>query len=232
MNPIPQHIAIIMDGNGRWAVSRGLSRIEGHSKGIETVEEITMACREAGIKYLTLYAFSDENWERPADEVHGLMKLLVEFLRLKKQKMIDNQIRFTAIGERKRLPKTVQGALQDIENATASLDGMTLIVALSYGSKNEICRAVERLIKKGSKVITPEAVSANLDTADFPDPDLFIRTSGEIRISNFLLWQLAYSELYFTDVMWPEFTAKDLQEAIENYRKRERRFGKTSEQIC
>lgn len=231
MNPIPKHIAIIMDGNGRWAVSRGLSRIEGHKKGIETVEEITIACREIGVKYLTLYAFSDENWERPSDEVAGLMNLLVEFLRLKKQKMLDNKIRFAVIGDRERLPGAVQKAILDVEGATKDQKGMTLIVALSYGSKNEICRAVKRIIKNNISEITPEIISANLDTAGFPDPDLFIRTSGELRISNFLLWQLAYSELFFTETMWPDFTKSYLQKAIEDYRKRERRFGKTSEQL-
>jgi undecaprenyl diphosphate synthase len=198
---------------------------------MEVVEDITEACRNLGVKFLTLYAFSDENWERPPDEVAALMRLLVSFLRSKKQKLITNQIRFKVIGDRQRLPGQVLEAIDDVETATTVLSGMTLLVALSYGSRTEICRAVQRAVESGAKDITPEEISGNLDTVGIPDPDLLIRTSGEKRISNFLLWQIAYSELYFTDKHWPDFTGADLEVAIEDYRRRERRFGKTSEQI-
>lgn len=231
MNPLPKHIAIIMDGNGRWAMSKGLPRIEGHRKGIEVVEEITMFAREAGIKYLTLYAFSDENWERPVEEVQALMNLLIEFLRLKRQKMIDNGIKFLMIGDSERLPAEVLKEIDATKKATANQTGMTLLVALSYGARGEICRAVNRAVAGGVKEFEPEMLSKYLDTVDIPDPDLMIRTSGELRVSNFLLWQLAYSEFYFTDIMWPEFTKENLLSAIESYCKRERRFGKTSEQL-
>lgn len=230
MNPLPKHIAIIMDGNGRWAMNRNLPRIEGHRKGIETVEEITVACRNLGVQCLTLYAFSDENWDRPVDEVKALMGLLVEFLKLKKQKLFDNGIRFTTIGDNDRLPEVVRQAIKDTEEATAKCDKMTLIVALSYGSRTEICRALQRAMKEGVSDITPEKLESFLDTAGIPDPDLLIRTSGEQRVSNFLLWQIAYSEFYFTDRLWPDFKPADLETAINDYKHRERRFGKTSEQ--
>ena len=197
-----------MDGNDRWAISHGLPRVEGHRKGIEVVEEITMACSDMGVKYLTLYAFSDENWERPPEEVAALMGLLVQFLRLKKEKLLKNNIRFRIIGDRDRLPKEVQDAVKDVEDATASQDKTHLIVALSYGARKEICRAFERVIETGKKEITPEDFSEFLDTKGIPDPDLLIRTSGEVRISNFLLWQVAYTEFYFTKVPWPEFDRK------------------------
>lgn len=231
MNPIPQHIAIIMDGNGRWAKSKKKPRIEGHKKGIEAVEEITISAREAGIKFLTLYAFSDENWERPVEEVQALMNLLIEFLRLKRQKMIDNGIKFLMIGDSERLPDEVLKEVDATKKATSSQTGMTLLVALSYGARGEICRAVNRAIKAGIKEFEPEILSKYLDTIGIPDPDLLVRTSGEVRISNFLLWQLAYTEFYFTDTMWPDFSKNDLLLAIESYRGRERRFGKTSEQL-
>lgn len=220
-----------MDGNGRWATSHGFPRVEGHRKGIEIVEEITMACREIGVKYLTLYAFSDENWERPAEEVGALMGLLVQFLKLKKEKLLKNNIRFRIIGDRDRLPKEVQNAVKDVEDATASQDKLNLIVALSYGARREICRAFERVVQAGKKDITPEEFSEFLDTRGIPDPDLLIRTSGEVRISNFLLWQVAYTEFYFTKTPWPEFDRKSLENAIKEFGSRERRFGKTSEQL-
>lgn len=231
MNDIPQHIAIIMDGNGRWAMNRDLSRVEGHKKGIEVVEDITIACRDLGVKYLTLYAFSDENWDRPVEEVKALMELLVKFLKLKRQKLIDNGIRLRSIGDNDRLPDEVRQALTDTEKATAHATDMTLIVALSYGSRTELCRSIKRMIDSGVKDITPEKLTQFLDTAEFPDPDLLIRTSGEQRVSNFLLWQIAYSEFYFTETLWPDFTKTDLEKAIQDYRQRERRFGKTSEQL-
>lgn len=231
MNPVPNHIAIIMDGNGRWAQNQNLSRVEGHKKGVETVEKITIACREIGVKYLTLYAFSDENWERPVEEIKGLMNLLVEFLQIKRQKLIDNGVRFMTIGDNERLPEYVKKAIKETEEATRNCSEMTLILAISYGSKNEICRAVKKLLKDGETEITPEAIERRLDTAGLPDPDLFIRTSGELRVSNFLLWQIAYSEFYFTDKLWPDWTRLDLEAAIKEYRQRERRFGKTSGQL-
>ncbi len=220
-----------MDGNGRWAQGRDLPRVEGHRRGIETVEEISEACRNIGVKYLTLYAFSDENWERPLDEIKALMGLLVAFLKMKRQKLIDNQIRFTVIGDRERLPGEVQAAIKDVEDATKGEKGMTLLVALSYGSRTEICRAAQKAVDAGVKELTPEAISEHLDTAGIPDPDLLIRTSGEKRISNFLLWQMAYTEFYFTEKLWPDFGRGDLEAAIKDYRQRERRFGKTSEQL-
>jgi undecaprenyl diphosphate synthase len=231
MNPLPKHIAIIMDGNGRWAQNLNLPRIDGHRKGIDAVEEITMAARDLGVRYLTLYAFSDENWDRPAAEVVALMDLLVKFLKLKKQKLIDNGIRFQTIGDNDRLPKYVQEAIAEEEELTRQCDKMALIVALSYGARTEICRAVEKCIEKGLSKITPELFSKFLDTNGIPDPDLLIRTSGELRVSNFLLWQIAYSEFYFLDKLWPDFGKADLAKAIEDYRKRERRFGKTGEQL-
>lgn len=231
MNPLPTHIAVIMDGNGRWAQNKDLPRVEGHRKGIETVEEITMACSDAGIKYLTLYAFSDENWERPVEEVVALMNLLVEFLSKKKQKLIDNKVKFRTIGDIDRLPGFVKDVIADVEKGTSACTGMTLLVALSYGARTEICRAIERVIKAGVKEITPESFEGFLDTKGVPDPDLLIRTSGEQRVSNFLLWQIAYAEFYFTDTLWPDFTKADLMRSIDVYMRRERRFGKTSGQM-
>jgi len=231
MSQIPTHIAIIMDGNGRWAQDKGLPRVDGHRKGIETVEDITMACRELGVKFLTLYAFSDENWERPIEEINALMNLLVEFLHKKKQKLIDNRVKFTTIGDIDRLPGFVRSAIDDVKEATLSCDGMTLLVALSYGARTEICRAVERAVKAGKKTFSPEILESFLDTHGIPDPDLLIRTSGEERVSNFLLWQIAYSEFYFTKKLWPDFTRADLETAIEEFGRRERRFGKTSGQL-
>lgn len=230
MNPIPQHVAIVMDGNGRWAQSRGMSRMVGHREGVEVVDRIVTAAREAGVRYLTLYAFSDENWSRPAEEVAGLMDLLAEFPKAKQPKMIANGIRFRTIGEIDHLPATVQSSLAAVQQATAAGAMMTLILAVSYGSHNEICRAVRRCLADRIAAITPEAIHARLDTAEFPDPDLFIRTSGEWRVSNFLLWQLAYAELYFTETLWPEFSPAEFQTAIDAYRRRERRFGRSVEQ--
>ncbi|PIR16711.1 MAG: isoprenyl transferase [Deltaproteobacteria bacterium CG11_big_fil_rev_8_21_14_0_20_49_13] len=230
MNPIPAHIAIIMDGNGRWAVSRGLPRVEGHRKGIEAVENITIACSDLGVKFLTLYAFSEENWDRPLEEVRALMGLMVEFLKLKKQKLIDNQIKFMTIGDNDRLPQEVRDVIKDVERATVHLSKTTMIVALSYGSRMELCRAIQRAVDAKVTEITPETLSPFLDTAGIPDPDLLIRTSGEHRVSNFLLWQIAYSEFYFTQKLWPDFSKEDLERAIKDYQNRERRFGKTSEQ--
>ncbi len=226
MNPLPQHVAIIMDGNGRWARARGLSRIAGHREGTEAADRIVTACKDLGIPYLTLYAFSDENWERPHEEVDQLMHLLAEFLASRRTKMMRNGIRLRTIGDTQRLPQDVQQSLEESMQATAAGRDVTLILALSYGARAEICRAVERAVRRGEKDITPEILSQHLDTAEFPDPDLLIRTSGEYRISNYLLWQLAYTELYFTDVLWPDFAAEHFQTALTAFQHRERRFGR------
>jgi len=231
MNKFPQHVAIIMDGNGRWAKERSLPRVEGHRQGVETVEKIVEASKEIGIRYLTLYAFSEENWNRPKEEVDALMQLLRLYLAAKRSKMIREGIRFMAIGDIDSLDQEVRDEIERTREATKSGQNMTLIVALSYGARQEICRAAERLISKGVREVTPEILSRSLDTADIPDPDLLIRTSGEFRISNFLLWQLAYTELYFTETLWPDFTREEILRAIEEYQKRERRFGLTSEQV-
>lgn len=226
MNPLPQHVAIIMDGNGRWAQSRGLPRVAGHREGVDVADHIVTACREIGIPYLTLYAFSDENWERPRDEVDQLMRLLVEFLASKREKMIRTGVRLQTIGETERLPDDVQASLRETKQATANGRDVTLILALSYGARAEICRAATRAMRAGATVVTPELVNQYLDTADFPDPDLLIRTSGEYRMSNYLLWQLAYTELYFTDILWPDFTTAHFRTAIHEFRQRERRYGR------
>jgi undecaprenyl diphosphate synthase len=228
---LPKHVAIIMDGNGRWAQEKGLPRAEGHRQGAETIDLIVEAAHDRGIANLTLYAFSEENWSRPLDEVVELMKLLGEFLVTKRQKMIDKGIRFHTIGNISRLPKEVQDEIRTTCEVTKSGDVMNLIVALSYGARQEICTAVNELICKGMKEITPQAISQALDTSRFPDPDLLIRTSNELRLSNFLLWQCAYTEFYFTDTLWPDFDEAALDQALENFAQRERRFGMTGEQI-
>lgn len=226
MNPIPKHIAIIMDGNGRWAEKHGLPRYDGHSKGAERVDEVVAASKDLGVKYLTLYAFSDENWLRPEDEIKSLMKLLSFFVKSKCEKMICNGVRFETIGDISRLPKSVLEDINEVKERTKDCDVMTLVLAISYGSQNELARAFNRLMKSGKKEVTIKDIKENLDTADMPPPDLLIRTSGEYRLSNFLLWQLAYAELYFTDILWPEFNKEELLKAIENYKNRERRFGR------
>lgn len=228
---LPKHVAIIMDGNGRWAQEKGLPRAEGHRRGAETIDLIVEAAHDRGIANLTLYAFSEENWSRPLDEVVELMKLLGEFLITKREKMIDKGIRFHTIGNISRLPKEVQDEIRTTCEVTKDGDVMNLIVALSYGARQEICTAVNELVRSGMQEITPEAVSQALDTSRFPDPDLLIRTSNELRLSNFLLWQCAYTEFYFTDTLWPDFGEADLDRALENYAQRERRFGMTGEQI-
>ena len=226
MNPSPQHIAIIMDGNGRWANARGLPRVAGHHQGAEVADHMVTAARDRGIAFLTLYAFSDENWQRPDAEVAQLMELLTEYLASKQDKMIAQGVRLRTIGDTARLPNAVQKNLVRTMEATARGTTLTLTLALSYGARAEICRAVARLHDAGIAHPTPEQLSQHLDTADYPDPDLLIRTSGEYRISNFLLWQLAYTELYFSPVLWPDFTAVHLDEALEIFGQRERRFGR------
>jgi undecaprenyl diphosphate synthase len=231
MKRIPKHVAIIMDGNGRWASERGLSRAEGHRLGAEAIEKIVVASRDRGIRYLTLYAFSEENWRRPSDEVLSLMQLMRHFLVSKRAELIEEQTAFKVIGDVDRLPPEVRSEIEETVEATKDGERMTLIVALSYGGRQEICRAVNKLVSKGKRELSPEMLDRALDTSGIPDPDLLIRTSGEYRVSNFLLWQLAYSELYFTETLWPEFTEEDFDRALDSFAKRERRFGMTAKQM-
>lgn len=234
---IPRHIAIIMDGNGRWAKRQGLARMFGHRKGVETVHEITEAAAELGIEYLTVYAFSTENWNRPKEEVDTLMSLLVDTIAKETPTLMKNNVRLLTIGDLDRLPIEAHKKFEECMEQTASNTGLRLVVALSYSSRWEIIRATKNIaeeVKKGAlqvEDIDEQVVASHLTTGDMPDPDLLIRTSGELRISNFLLWQLAYSELYFTSCLWPEFTKEEFYHAIVDYQHRERRFGKISEQI-
>jgi undecaprenyl diphosphate synthase len=228
---LPSHIAIIMDGNGRWAKKRLLNRIKGHEQGVKTVQTIVRASREIGISHLTLYAFSTENWQRPKNEVNALMALLVKFLKSEKKDMIDNNIRLNAIGQIERLREDVQQELDKIMLLTKKNSGMQLNLALSYGGRWDIVQMVSRIalkVKDGqidADLITPEIISKHLCTNLIPDPDLLIRTSGEMRISNFLLWQIAYTEICVTDTLWPDFTKDEFLSIIKTYQKRERRFG-------
>jgi len=237
LNRLPKHVAIIMDGNGRWAVQRGKDRNYGHKKGVDAVREIIEAAAELDIKYLTLYAFSTENWNRPWEEVEALMELMVNSLNNETKKLIDNNIILKIIGDIDRLSDEVRKSLDYTLEKTSRCNGMTLIVALSYSSRWEMVKAVRDIsykIKEGK--IDPANIDDKifenyLTTRDIPDPELLIRTSGELRISNFLLWQIAYSELYFTETLWPDFGKEELYKALIEYQKRERRFGKTSEQV-
>ena len=232
---IPQHVAIIMDGNGRWAKQRGKERTYGHRAGAETVQRITEDAARLGVKYLTLYTFSTENWNRPQDEVTALMNLLLDSI--EEETLMKNNIRFDVIGDFKKLPEEVQKSLTSCIEHTAANTGMCLVLALSYSSRWEITEAVRQIatrVKKGElspEQITDECVASHLETRTMPDPDLLIRTGGEIRLSNYLLWQCAYSELYFCDTYWPDFDKEEFYKAIHEYQQRERRFGKTSEQI-
>ena len=234
---IPQHIAIIMDGNGRWAKKMGNQRIFGHQNGVTSVREVTEAAAELGIQYLTLYAFSTENWNRPADEVNALMDLLVKTIEAETPTLAKNNVRLLTIGDISRMPNQTADRLRLCMEQTKNNTGLKLVLALSYSSRWEIVNAVKNMMQDAvNNVISPndvtEQVIANyLTTKSIPDPELLIRTSGEYRISNFLLWQIAYTELYFTEVLWPEFRKEDLYQAIVNYQSRERRFGKTSEQV-
>ena len=235
---IPRSLAIIMDGNGRWAQARGLPRTAGHEEGAESVRDITRACRKLGVECLTLYSFSTENWNRPPDEVQSLMRLLKRYVLQERDELLDNNIRLRAIGQVNRLPMFVRKPLQALIRETDRPGTkMTLNLALSYGSRAEMTDAVQTISRKVAAgqlrvdQIDEALVSDHLYTAGLPDPDLLIRTSGEMRISNFLLWQLAYAELYVTDVAWPEFRRPQLEEAFANYGNRERRYGKTSAQV-
>ena len=236
---VPKHIGIIMDGNGRWATERGKERSYGHQAGVDTVRRITSECTRLGVKYLTLYTFSTENWNRPADEVAALMGLVLTSL--EDEIFMKNNVRFRVIGDLKRLPQQVQDKLQETMDHTAKNDSMTMVVALSYSSRWEILNATKKMVKEalesGSTYeqiedkLTEENFEKHLETSFMPDPELLIRTGGELRISNYLLWQIAYSELYFCDTFWPDFNEEDLHKAIASYQNRQRRFGKTEAQV-
>lgn len=229
---LPKHIAVIMDGNGRWAVRRGMPRIMGHKRGAETVRNVVEQCRELGVGVLTLYAFSDENWGRPRQEVSFLMNMLSGYLRSEIATMKKNGIRFRTIGRTERLPATARKWIEKAMAETGTNSGMVLNLALSYGGRGEILEAVRRMMATGAaEDVTEDRFAAHLDTAGLPDPDLIIRTSGEKRISNFLLWQAAYAELYFTEVLWPDFDERELLTALLDYQGRQRRFGLTGEQL-
>ncbi|MDN5552780.1 isoprenyl transferase [Prevotella sp.] len=243
MTRIPEHIAIIMDGNGRWAAEKNKPRSFGHQAGVDAVRRITSECVRLGVKYLTLYTFSTENWNRPADEVSALMGLVLSSL--EDEIFMKNNVRFRVIGDIKRLPQQVQDKLGETMEHTINNNAMTMVVALSYSSRWEITKAVRDIVNEAAdksvsgqldesaveKMITEETISKHLETNFMPDPDLLIRTGGELRISNYMLWQIAYSELYFCDTYWPDFGENDLQEAILSYQSRQRRFGKTEEQV-
>ena len=242
-NHIPRHIAIIMDGNGRWAVERGQDRTYGHQAGVDTVRRITSECVRLGVEYLTLYTFSTENWNRPADEVATLMGLVLTAL--EDEIFMKNNVRFRVIGDIGRLPESVQKKLQDTMEHTAGNTAMTMIVALSYSARWEITKAAKEIARKAVQEymqapalgqqyldgITEQTVSNEMETYFMPDPDLLIRTGGELRISNYLLWQIAYTELYFTETYWPDFDEDELHKAIESYQNRQRRYGKTGQQV-
>lgn len=221
---IPTHIAMIMDGNGRWAKERGLKRTAGHEEGAKVVRHITEHCAKIGVKYLTLYAFSTENWSRPKLEVEFLMKLLEKYLKSEKEVYLKNNIRLKVIGDISKFSTSLQKIIKEIEEATKECLSLTQILALNYGSRDEITRAVKKLVSKNME-ITENNIEKNLDTAGIPDVDLLIRTSGEVRISNYLLWQSAYAEMFFTETYWPEFSPNELDDIISDFGKRERRFG-------
>jgi len=224
-NPhIPEHIAIIMDGNGRWAKERGLKRTAGHEEGAKVVREITIHCTKVGIKYLTLYAFSTENWSRPKLEVEFLMKLLEKYFKSELPIYLENNVQFKAIGDLTKFSKKLQNTIRDVEEKTKNCTGLTQVLALNYGSRDEITRAVKKVVEKNLE-INEININQNLDTANIPDVDLLIRTSGEIRISNYLLWQSAYAEMFFTPTYWPEFSCNEFDDIISDFHKRERRFG-------
>jgi len=234
---MPRHIAIIMDGNGRWAKKQGLARVFGHKRGVETVHNITVAATELGIEYLTLYTFSTENWNRPKEEIDALMNLLVDTIVKETPTLMDNNVRLLTIGDLNRLPEAARRKFMGCVEQTAGNTGLSMVIALSYSARWEIINAMQTAVRRAqagelrAEDVNEQLVNSLMTTADMPDPDLLIRTSGELRISNFLLWQLAYSELYFTDCLWPDFTPEELYKAILDYQNRERRFGKTSEQI-
>jgi undecaprenyl diphosphate synthase len=236
-NNLPRHIAVIMDGNGRWAKKKGAMRIFGHRNAVQAVKDVTEGCGEIGVKYLTLYAFSTENWARPKEEVEGLMELLVNTLKQEIKTLMDNQVKLMTIGDTSHLPGDCQKNLAWAMDTTKNNSGLTLNLALSYSGRWELMQAVKSIVAdaKAGKIseadITEKVIEQKLQTAGIPDPELLIRTSGEMRVSNFLLWQIAYTELYITPTLWPDFRKENLYEAIWAYQQRERRFGKTSEQL-
>lgn len=229
---IPQHVAIILDGNGRWAKSKGMPRNYGHAQGSKNVERICEDAFRMGVKYLTVYAFSTENWSRPKDEVDALMKLLRNYMKTCVKTAKKNHMRVRVIGDKTGLAKDIQDSIANLERESRNQDGLNFTIAINYGSRDEICRAVKKIAEEGIRPeeITEEVISAHLDTAGIPDPDLLIRTSGEQRLSNYLMWQLAYTEFYFTDLPWPDFSKEELSKAIEKYNQRERRYGGVKEE--
>jgi undecaprenyl diphosphate synthase len=233
---LPRHVAIIMDGNGRWATQRGLTRVAGHRRGKDSVKEVVETARRLGIPYLSLYAFSSENWQRPKDEVSALMRFLRHYLVTEMKRMMRNGIRLLAIGNLRRLPREVQNALRDAVERTKQNTGMTVVLAVSYGGREELTdamRLIARRVRRGElepEDVDQSLVASYLGTAGIPDPDLLIRTSGEMRISNFLLWQIAYTEIYVTETLWPDFREREFLDAIGHFQRRERRFGRTGEQ--
>ena len=235
---LPRHVAVIMDGNGRWAKKKAMNRIRGHEEGAESVREIVRASREIGISWLTLYAFSEENWRRPRYEIGALMKLLKHFLKSELKEMLENGIRLQTIGRTYKLPKDIQRVLSETMSRTASNKDMVLTLALSYGGRQEITDGLQRIAarieagKLSARDVTEDLVRDSLYTAAMPDPDLLIRTSGECRVSNFLLWQIAYTEIYMTPTLWPDFRKEEYLKALEEYQRRERRFGATGEQVA
>ena len=231
---VPRHIAIIMDGNGRWAKHRFMPRVMGHQRGVEALREVVKACRSLGVDYLTVFAFSSENWRRPADEVSFLMSLFLKMLEHEVANLHQNNIRLKIIGDRSRFNDKLQQTMRDAEQLTANNTALTLTIAANYGGRWDVMHAVQAMLKEHPQLaqsFSEEDLLPYLSMSDAPEPDLFIRTGGEQRISNFMLWQLAYTELYFTDTLWPAFGRAELEEAIASYQKRERRFGRTSEQL-
>ena len=231
---VPRHIAIIMDGNGRWAKQRFMPRMAGHQRGVEALREVVKSCRELGVEYLTVFAFSSENWRRPADEISFLMSLFLIMLEREIAKLHQNNIRLKIIGDRSRFDDKLRQAMQDAEQLTADNTALTLTVAANYGGRWDVMHAVQTMLKEQpqlAQTFTEADLQPYLSMSEAPEPDLFIRTGGEQRISNFMLWQLAYAELYFTEVLWPAFGRKELDAAIASYQKRERRFGRTSDQL-
>ncbi len=229
---IPQHVAIILDGNGHWAKAKGMPRNYGHVQGAKNVERICEDAYHMGIKYLTVYAFSTENWRRSRDEVDALMKLLRNYMKTCVKTAKKNHMRVRVIGDKTGLAKDIQDSIANLERESRNQDGLNFTIAINYGSRDEICRAVKKIAEEGIRPeeITEEVISAHLDTAGIPDPDLLIRTSGEQRLSNYLMWQLAYTEFYFTDLPWPDFSKEELSKAIEKYNQRERRYGGVKEE--
>ena len=231
---IPRHIAIITDGNGRWAKQRFMPRVAGHQRGVEALREVVKACRDLGVEYLTVFAFSSENWRRPADEVSFLMSLFLKMLEREVDKLHQNDIRLKVIGDRSRFDDKLQQTMRDAEQLTANNTGLTLTIAANYGGRWDVMRAVKLMLREHphlAQTFAEEDLQPYLSMSDAPEPDLFIRTGGEQRISNFMLWQLAYTELYFTGTLWPAFDRNELNKAIVSYQQRERRFGRTSEQL-